>query len=412
MRGSIRLIVAAMVLMCLAAVALPGAAGQGAAAAPGRGAPFQEFDRVYREAVARYGVVGSGFAMVQRGRLAHQSFVGVGDLDTGRPVDERTIFHWASITKTFTGIAIMQLRDRGRLKLDDPIVKYIPELRQVHDPFGDVGEVTIEQLMSHRAGFRSPTWPWGGDKDWQPFEPRTWQQLAAMLPYTEIEFRPGSKYSYSNPGVVFLGRVIEMLSGDDFEVYIDKNILKPLEMHDTYFDTTPYHLLPYRSHSYRKTGTTVTPGRFDADTGITVSNGGLNSPIRDMAKYVAFLIGAPDSPARQAVFDGVLKRSSLEEMWQPRAEVPVEGKNGRGRHDSIGLSFFVEDNYGTRFVGHHGDQNGFIAHLYVNPSLRAGYVVNFNTWVNEAPGAPGTTERLDLEIKTYLFEKVFPALRQ
>ena len=64
-----------------------------------------------------------------------------------------------------------------------------------------------------------------------------------MFPYTEIEFKPGSKWSYSNPGIIFLGRVIELLTGDSYEVYVDKNILKPLEMHDTYFDATPYHLL-------------------------------------------------------------------------------------------------------------------------------------------------------------------------
>ena len=64
-----------------------------------------------------------------------------------------------------------------------------------------------------------------------------------MLPFTEILFKPGSKYSYSNLGIVFLGQIIERLSGDDYEVYVDKNILKPLEMHRSYFDATPYHLL-------------------------------------------------------------------------------------------------------------------------------------------------------------------------
>ena len=63
--------------------------------------------------------------------------------------------------------------------------------------------------------------PWGGDKPWHPFEPPAWEQVAAMMPYTEILFPPGSKYSYSNPGVIFLGRTIEKLSGDPFETYID-----------------------------------------------------------------------------------------------------------------------------------------------------------------------------------------------
>ena len=136
----------------------------------------------------------------------------------------------------------MQLRDRHRLKLDDPVVRYVPELRAVHDPFGDIADVTIRHLMTHSGGFRAGTWPWGGDKAWEPHEPTKWEQLVAMFPYTEVLFPPGSRFCYSNPGIVFLGRIIEELSGDPYEVYIDKNILKPLGMYRSYFDRAPYHL--------------------------------------------------------------------------------------------------------------------------------------------------------------------------
>ena len=156
--------------------------------------------------------------------------------ETHTPVDAETAYNWASITKTMTAIAILQLRDRGQLSLDDPAVRYIPELREVHDPDGPVDAITIRQLLTHSAGFRNPTWPWDCDDatncDWQLFEPTKWAQVAAMLPYTHIAFKPGSRWSYSNLGYVFLGQVIERLSGDDFEVYVDKNILKPLGMTD------------------------------------------------------------------------------------------------------------------------------------------------------------------------------------
>src|ERR1051326_1115279 len=109
-----------------------------------------------------------------------------------------------------------------------------------------------------------------------------------MMPYTEILFPPGSKYSYSNPGIIFLGRVIEKLSGDDFEVYVDKNVLKPLGMTHSYFDVSPYHLVADRSNNYEVEAGKVTANGLDFDTGITVSNGGLNAPITDMAKTVAF----------------------------------------------------------------------------------------------------------------------------
>ena len=210
---------------------------------------LDEFHSFYKKGLADTGIVGSSLVLLHDNQVVDAVSYGLADKERAIPAGERTIYHWASITKTMTGIAIMQLRDRGLLSLDDPIVKYIPELRQVHDPFGDMGEITLKHLMTHSAGFRGATWPWK-DKPWQPHEPTRWEQLAAMFPYTEIEFKPGSKWSYSNPGIIFLGRVIELLTGDDFEVYIDKNILKPLEMHESYFDATPYHLLKNRARSY------------------------------------------------------------------------------------------------------------------------------------------------------------------
>src|SRR6476661_10624505 len=249
-------------------------------------------ERLYHDRVRSAGIVGSSLVIVRDGAILAEATDGYQDLGAKRPVDGNTIYHWASITKTFTGIGIMQLRDRGLLSLDDPVVKYVPELRLAHDPFGDISQVKIRHLMSHSAGFRASTWPWGGDKPWHPFEPTSWEQLVAMLPYTDVQFEPGSKYSYSNPGVIFLGRIIQLLSGDDYEVYITKNILMPLGMQRTFFDRAPYFLRPFRSHSYVRDDAGLREAPFDFDTGITVSNGGLNAPFDDMARYLSFLIGA------------------------------------------------------------------------------------------------------------------------
>jgi CubicO group peptidase (beta-lactamase class C family) len=369
----------------------------------------REFKTFYEQSMRKHGIVGSSLMLIQDGQVIAQEFFGLANQEKQQPVDENTIYHWASITKTFTGIAIMQLRDRGLLKLDDPIVKYLPELNSVHNPFGDMSQITLKQLMSHSAGFRGATWPWGGDKDWHPHEPQYWSQLVAMMPYTEISFKPGSKFSYSNLGIIFLGRVIEQLTKDDYEVYIDKNIFKPLEMYRSYFDATPYHLLKYRSHSYYLKDGKLTPGRFDVDTGITVSNGGLNSPLPDMVKYIDFLAG---NPRKQELYDQILKRSSLEEMFKPQLPIAPEEitqPEGQNRKDAIGLSFFIEDNFGQHFIGHSGSQNGFISHFYIRPDTRLAYIVAFNTQATPTEKEPGQdTRRLDREIKDYLFQKIFP----
>ena len=373
----------------------------------------QEFKTFYEQQLKQHGIVGSSFMLIHDNQVVAQHFYGLAHVEQQRAVDENTIYHWASITKTFTGIAIMQLRDRGLLKLDDPIIKYVPELKAVHNPFGPMEGITIRHLLSHSGGFRAGTWPWGGDKDWQPHEPQHWSQLVAMLPYTEILFQPGTRFSYSNPGIVYLGRVIETLTKDDFEVYIDKNIFKPLEMYRSYFDTTPYHLLKHRSHSYYLKDGQRTPARFDVDTGITVSNGGLNAPLPDMVKYLNFLLG--DSK-KQEVYDQVLKRSSLEEMWQPQVAITPDAivtPGGKQRKDALGLTYFIEDNFGQHFIGHSGSQNGFISHFYVRPDNRTAYVIAFNTHAMPTEkNKSQDTRQLDHELKEWLFERVFPLFGQ
>jgi CubicO group peptidase (beta-lactamase class C family) len=365
--------------------------------AVGVGEPADSWPRVtavYHQRVKDAGIVGSALMFVRDREVVHKAFEGYQDAASRRPVDEETIFHWASITKTFTGVAIMQLRDRGLLSLDDPVVKYVPELRQVHNPFGDISQVTIRHLMSHSGGFRAATWPWGGDKAWHPFEPTRWEQVVAMFPYTEVMFKPGTKYSYSNPGVIFLGRIIESLTDDDYEVYITKNMFMPLGMTRSFFDRAPYHLVDHRSHSYRRDDGGIEEQRFDFDTGITVSNGGLNAPLGDMAKWLAFLIAGSDK---------ILKQSSLDEMFTPVIRAK-DGEGGSGENVQAGLSCFIERHRGVDLVGHSGDQNGFISHLYVHRPSRSGYVVSFNTDAASKANPRNSTRAVDDDVRDAIMD--------
>lgn len=342
-------------------------------------AKFSKFKETFRSELSEAGIVGSSFVFIRENKTVAEDHYGVANIETNRRVDAETIYHWASNTKPFTGIAIMQLRDRGLLKLDDPVTKYLPELRDVHNKFGSMGEITIRHLMTHSAGFRASTWPWDRGQDWEPFEPTEYSQLVAMFPFTEILFKPGSKFSYSNPGIIFLGRIIEKLTGDDYEVYIDKNIFKPLEMHRSYFDTTPQHLLKHRSHSYFIENGKRKEGRFDANTGITVSNGGLNSPMSDMLKYLNFLIG---DVKKSAVYDGVLRRSSLEEMWKPGLEAGSGADGNPPGQSRIGLIFFVTESNGKTLIGHSGHQNGFFSYIDFDPKSKSASILVGNTDVS------------------------------
>ena len=273
-----------------------------------------------------------------------------------------------------------------------------------------------------------------------------------MMPYTELQFAPGAKYSYSNPGVIFLGRIIELFSGDDYEVYITKNILMPLGMTRSFFDRAPSYLLPHRSHSYFRDDSGLREARFDFDTGITVSNGGLNAPLGDMARYLAFLAGATDntrtgasdntditdhmgrgateSAGRKATdntkrgatdnkgatdytentdqktYESILRRSSLEEMWTPQIRAS-EGEGVNGADSQAALSFFVEKWGAVQLIGHSGDQNGFISHLYLHRPSRTAWVVSFNTDTTEAKdGSRPSSRQVDMLVRDLIVSKM------
>jgi CubicO group peptidase (beta-lactamase class C family) len=378
----------------------------------GQSSPRQSFKDAFDQMVHDDGVVGAAYVRLENGRITESHAVGMADEAVHQPVDANTIFHWASVTKTFTAVAIMQLRDRGKLSLDDPILKYVPELASVHSDDNGIAKVTIRHLLSHTAGFQGPTWPYTEGKPWQPLEPTQWSQLVAMMPYQQLDFAPGTKYQYSNPAFIYLGRVIEKLSGDPYEVYIQKNILTPLEMTRTYFNITPYHLAKDRSTSYslhRESGgkTEMKAYAREFDTGITTANGGMNAPLTDMAKWVAFLSGAGRSLSGQSssgqssvqssprqsssgsapAADAVLSRKSLEEMWQP--VIVHEGDDAQAPPEFGGTGFFLfprgEGADAVTLVGHTGHQAGFALFFVLNPRNGRAVIAALNTVHDSGP---------------------------
>jgi CubicO group peptidase (beta-lactamase class C family) len=356
------------------------------AAAP---AAWPEFVRALEAYVKEGDIVGASALVLRDGQVLARHDVGFADRAAGRAVDERTIFHYGSITKTLTAIAIMQLRDRGHLSLDDPVTRWVPELRSVSDPFGSPDAITLRMLLSHSAGFQNPTWPWDRGEPWEPFEPTTWEQLVAMMPYQQLRFEPGSRYSYSNPAFIYLARVIEAITGDPWEAYVQKNIFAPLGLSRSYFGITPYYLAEDRSRNYALVSDSLTGGLTavdegaDFDPGITIPNGGWNAPLADLAVYLTFLTGPAPDPETARRWDLVLSRSTLAEMWEP--VLPVEEDGTGVAWSAVGLSFFLDRKPDRRVIGHTGSQANFRAFLAFDPEKRTGYVMVFNTSVDDGP---------------------------
>lgn len=350
---------------------------------------FSELSSHFQELLSANSIVGGQLWMLKDGEVIFKDHYGQSNLEKDRSMDDQTIFHWASITKTFTAIGIMQLRDRGLLSLEDKVTDYLPELRKVHNPYGSMDDISLYHLMTHSAGFRGATWPWR-EHDWQPLNAQTWEQLEHTLAFSKIHFKPGSQWMYSNPGVTFLGMIIERLTNDDFEYYIQKNIFTPLGLSETFFDRAPWHLQDRVAQSYLfdKAGNR-TEAIFDLDTEITVSNGGLNCTFGDMSKYLNFLLGYGDN----GLYDAVLKRSSLEEMFIPRIKT---GRNTEHMTEWQSLMFFMEDFEGMKVNGHSGWQNGFHTHIYFDTSKDLAFVFGFNS--------TGPTNRaMDRQLTNHIF---------
>ena len=164
-------------------------------------------------------------------------------------------------------------------------------------------------------------------------------------------------------------------------------------MYSSYYDLTPYHLLKSRANNYTiENGKPVANG-LDFDTGITTSNGGLNAPIADMLKYLAFLTGQPTDHE-------ILKRSSLEELWQvqhPVAEID-------GVQSSVALSFFVEAFDGMQVIGHTGTQKSFYSFFYLHPPSGTACIGITNT--DGAEGQPNP-DQIRVEVSHYVFRNLF-----
>jgi len=367
----------------------PAAAPSAALQAP---AGWDAFTRAFDGYLAQDSIVGGAVVFVREGRVVALHERGLADRAPDVPVDSLTLFHYGSITKTLTAVAIMQLRDRGLLSLDDRVTRWISELRQVHTAWGSMDDVTVRMLLSHSAGFQDPTWPYTEGRPWEPFEPTRWEQLVAMMPYQELRFAPGSRYGYSNPAFIYLARILELITGDPYQGYIYKNLWTPLGMTRSYFGATPYHLASHRSNNFDlrrdSTGPHVVANGRDFDPGITIPNGGWNAPLGDLALWASFLTGADGGDSATARrYAGILSRATLEEMWRPVVAV------GGGSPESMGLSFFTRTHHGRRLVGHTGWQAGFRAFLYFDPVSRTAVIgaVNTSNQADEDASAAGYT---------------------
>ena len=271
-------------------------------------AAFPVVDGMFRDYAARNHYPGFVYGIVADGKLVFSGAVGYSDVAKKIAATPATDFRIASMTKSFVAVAILQLRDAGKLRLDDPASQYIPELRGQQGPASDAPPITIRHLLSHSAGFPEDN-PWG-DRQLAVGDDSLLRLVAKGISFSNS---PGIGYEYSNLGFTLLGYIVQRVSGQSYEDYITEHILRPLGMTHTYWEYTkvPEHQL---AHGYRwlNGGWVEQPMLHDGAYG---AMGGLITTIEDFARYEAFQLAA--WPSRSGAEEGPLKRSSCREMQQP-----------------------------------------------------------------------------------------------
>ncbi|HTF21481.1 MAG TPA: serine hydrolase domain-containing protein [Chryseolinea sp.] len=265
-------------------------------------------DTIYRTYAAANHYPAMAYGLVMDGELIVSGAVGYTDVSRRIAASTKSMFRIASMTKSFTAMAIVKLRDEGQLNLDDLASKYIPELRDVQYPTNDAPAITIRNLLTMTAGFPEDN-PWG-DRQLADKPEELHQFIQQGISFSNV---PSKEFEYSNMGYAMLGEIVTVVSGKPFQRYITEKLLQPLGMNDTrweYSEVDPGMLA--LGYSWDDAQWKTEPLLHD---GIYGAMGGLITTIEDFSKYVNFHLQA--WPSRNGPATGPLQRSSLREMHKP-----------------------------------------------------------------------------------------------
>jgi CubicO group peptidase (beta-lactamase class C family) len=352
----------------LAAVfAALGLAAPAAAQTEAQKAAFTAIDPLFETFMREQHAPGLVYGVVVDGKLAYARTMGVQDLKTNAPVTRDTVFRIASMSKNFTALAALKLRDEGKLAFEAPAETVIPELKGLKYPTTDSPKITVRDLLTHTAGFVTDD-PWG-DRQLPMSEAEFSRFTAAGVPFSRA---PGMAYEYSNYGYALAGRVVCNAAGRNYADYIGDAFLKPLGMTSTGYDLAKVPAgrlaVGYRWEDGRWVEEpALGPGAFGA-------MGGLMTTASDYAKYIAWELAA--WPPRDGPEDGILKRSSIREIVRPQTFAIAQRRAdpaGCDRAASYGMGTipFHDCLLGQHF-GHSGGLPGYGSNVLMLPTRGVG----------------------------------------
>jgi len=328
---------------------------------------YPAVDQVFAEAMERHHIPGTAYGVIVDGELRHAGGFGVRRAGESNVPGTDTVFRIASMTKSITAACVLLLRDDGRLALDDPVSKHVPQLAGLRPATRDSAPVTVRQLLTMSAGFVEDD-PWA-DRHLSLTETEFDALLQGGIPF---DWAPGLVFEYSNLGYGILGRVVRQVAGKSAMELASARLFGPLGMTDSVWEAS---LVPAdrMAHGYRLEGEAWVEEPPLAN-GAFAPMGGLWTTIEDFARYVAFQLAA--WPPRDDPENGPLRRSSAREMQQPLrlrpapdAKAPALAVAGYG----FGLLAGEHPRDG-RVVFHSGGLPGFGSHVQWLPDHGVGVI--------------------------------------
>ncbi|HVY46886.1 MAG TPA: serine hydrolase domain-containing protein, partial [Minicystis sp.] len=323
-------------------------------------------------------IPGLALGVVIDGELAYAKGFGFADVDAKRKVDRDTVFRIGSITKSFTALTVLSLRDDGRLALDDPLARYLPEAAGLVYPTRDTPPITLRELLAHRSGLPRLGRFEYTRADREPSERDVLDSLAGF----SLENPPGTTFVYSNLGFALLGIAASRAAGVPYRELVAARLLRPLGMRSTSFDAAalPAERLAtgYRLRDGRPTKTP--PWRL----GGAEAMGGLSSTLADMARYAAFQLAA--YPPRDDAETLPVRRSTVREAHEAATptgfgvsmrDAAAKGEPLVAAHaDAYAFGWGVSTSCDfARRIDHNGAVDGFVAEIHLLPDQGVGVVV-------------------------------------
>jgi len=341
--------------------------------------------------MSRAEVAGLSIALVDDQRVQWSQGFGYADAERRIPANEQTIYGIGSVTKLFTATAVMQLAVQGRIDLDAPLTRYVPEF-SVRARFTDVTPITPRHLLTHHSGL-----PGDYLKGMWTLHPAPFEQLVPQLKQVYASYPPNLVYSYSNLGYSLLGRVIENVSGQDYASYMHDAVLAPLGMTGSTFVVDPERE-PHLAVGYRQ-GKPGAERYFLRD----VPAGALFSSAADMGRFIRVLLADGQTDTQTLVSPATLRA-----MWRAQnSDVPLDMDHRVGLGWMLGQT---ELDYAGPVVHHNGGTLGAASELMLLPQHKLGVIV----LANSAAGSAALNRiavqalKLALEAKTGIQEPTSP----